>query len=379
MKKYKRIHALDSLRAIMMLLGILLHTALTYSSFNHDGWPIHSPDDNHLFFDWLFGIIHIFRMPIFFIVSGYFASFLFYDRSPMQMIKNRFKRIFLPFIIFILLLTPIATIAIKYSKAIFNNNYIIHTSIIEVFGSIKPFMFIPFSTMHLWFLYYLMLFSIISFVVAVLLKKQTVVTDNIIKLYNYTLTSWFLKIGIYSILTFLILFVSNNTWISASTSFTPDIGTFIFYFLFYVFGWILFKTNKLTLYFNTGYISYTVSATICFTISFIYNDYISETWLMLINSLLTWLFIFGIISLFLRYMNSYNFYMRYLLDASYWVYLIHLPLTMLLPGMIHYFNIPVFFKSIMVVLLTFFISLVSYQFIVRKTSISTLLNGKKHL
>ena len=40
-KKIERIHALDSLRAIMMLLGVVLHTAMTYADTDYGlGWGL---------------------------------------------------------------------------------------------------------------------------------------------------------------------------------------------------------------------------------------------------------------------------------------------------------------------------------------------------
>ena len=148
MLKNERIHALDALRGIMMLLGIFLHTALTYCVVDHPGWPIHSNEENAIFFDWLFGVIHMFRMPIFFIVSGFFAAFLFYHRAPILMIKNRINRILIPFLIFLFLLTPISIIFIKYSVLILNGG-MLYGSIISILDSISPFILIPFSTMHL--------------------------------------------------------------------------------------------------------------------------------------------------------------------------------------------------------------------------------------
>ena len=117
--KIERIHAFDSIRAVMMILGVFLHSAITYSYLEYDGWPLYNSKEGHLFFDWLFGIIHIFRMPIFFIISGFFGALLFYKKSPSQMILNRIKRILLPFIVFIFILTPLNNIAVKYSIPLF--------------------------------------------------------------------------------------------------------------------------------------------------------------------------------------------------------------------------------------------------------------------
>jgi hypothetical protein len=78
---------------------------------------------------------------------------LFYNKSPKAMIKNRFKRIFLPFIVFLIFLYPLLTFALKYCKAIFNDD--IPISIEQHFTS--PFSYIPLILFHLWFLFHLFL------------------------------------------------------------------------------------------------------------------------------------------------------------------------------------------------------------------------------
>ena len=57
-----RYHALDSLRASMMLLGIYLHAVVGYS--REGGWPYKDPHPTAVY-DWTLGLIHSFRMPLF--------------------------------------------------------------------------------------------------------------------------------------------------------------------------------------------------------------------------------------------------------------------------------------------------------------------------
>ncbi len=103
--KTERIHSLDSLRAIIMLLGLVLHSALTYNVTNHgDTWSLKDPQTTHVFSDYIVFLIHSFRMPIFFLVAGFFGAMLFYERQLIKMIRNRISRIVYPFIVFIFIL-----------------------------------------------------------------------------------------------------------------------------------------------------------------------------------------------------------------------------------------------------------------------------------
>ena len=68
----KRYHALDSLRASMMLLGIWLHTVVGYS--REGGWPYKDAHPTAAY-DWTLALIHTFRMPLFFVVPAFSERF----------------------------------------------------------------------------------------------------------------------------------------------------------------------------------------------------------------------------------------------------------------------------------------------------------------
>ena len=97
-----RRHDLDALRAFAMLLGIVLHGAL---SFMPAMWPIRDAQQNELF-AWLVGIIHGFRMPVFFVMSGFFTAMLWRRRGLQALLNHRFRRIFLPLLLGVVTLVP---------------------------------------------------------------------------------------------------------------------------------------------------------------------------------------------------------------------------------------------------------------------------------
>ena len=78
-KTSKRIYSLDSLRAIMMLLGLVLHSAVTYGVYENSAWSL-KDSITHVSNDYIVNFIHTFRMQIFFLVAGFFGSMLFYER-----------------------------------------------------------------------------------------------------------------------------------------------------------------------------------------------------------------------------------------------------------------------------------------------------------
>jgi glucan biosynthesis protein C len=71
------------MRAITMLLGLVLHSAISYGKIDYgEAWSLKDPETTSLLFDLLVGYIHAFRMPVFFAIAGFFGALLFYERSP---------------------------------------------------------------------------------------------------------------------------------------------------------------------------------------------------------------------------------------------------------------------------------------------------------
>ena len=99
---FERRHDLDALRAIAMLLGIVLHAALSFAPIP---WTVQDSHQSNFYYA-LFAFIHGFRMPLFFMLSGFFTAMLWRRRGLMNLVKHRIKRIFLPLIISCLTIVP---------------------------------------------------------------------------------------------------------------------------------------------------------------------------------------------------------------------------------------------------------------------------------
>ena len=375
-QKTERLNSLDSLRAIMMMLGIVLHTANTYSGGEPGpGWPLKDPESGNELLKWLGYTIHNFRMPIFMLVAGFFAALLFYERSPNKMIINRVKRIVFPFILFVVLLWPLVMLGFSYSQQIFGltHNYTF-SSFFE-----NPFNLIPQRTMHLWFLYYLIMFSVASFGLGKLFQNLPSVSNIIKMVFEKIIRKPLLKLVFFSLITFLILLAMDSYWVATSLSFVPDGGTFSFYFFFYLTGWILFKSKHLLSSFMEYDRLFAFLGLGIFTLYFLSDrTEFSNALTAGIRSVTCWLFIFGFTGLFLRYFSKHSAVGRYISDSAYWVYLLHLPLTAFLPGLLAGWAIPALLKFAIVASATTFICFFTYHFFVRSTFIGVFLNGRKY-
>ncbi|QDV25240.1 glucans biosynthesis protein [Aureliella helgolandensis] len=85
-----------------MLLGILLHAALSFAPIP---WTVQDSQQSEAYYV-LFACIHGFRMPLFFMLSGFFTAMLWRKRGIACLIQHRFKRIFLPLVFGCLTIVP---------------------------------------------------------------------------------------------------------------------------------------------------------------------------------------------------------------------------------------------------------------------------------
>ena len=375
--KTERIHALDSLRAIMMMLGLVIHTAITYGVVNYAGsWPLKDNAATSPFMDWIVSLIHAFRMPVFFIVAGFFGALLFYKRGALKMAKNRLDRILYPFVVFIFILWPAVEIGFAYSRGVIAGNPD------PLFNAVAPFRqldaYLPAVTMHLWFLYYLFLITLASFGIGLLLKRLPRISRSInwmfVPLFKYP----FFKLVVFSAITFLLLFVMGRSWVATSLSFVPDWRTFIFYAFFYLFGWLLYTSRQPLGQLKRFDWLFTVLATLLLTVKFMFSSAFSTEFTMVLNAFTVWMFAFGITGLFIRYASNHSHAMRYVSDSSYWFYLIHLPLTALLPAFIARWDMGPVGKFLVVLSLTTLICWITYHYLVRDTFVGKFLNGRRY-
>lgn len=64
-----------------MLLGLVFHSAASFAAAPLGlGWK-YKDSETSIVFDVFVFLIHVFRMPIFFIIAGFFAALLYYQRG----------------------------------------------------------------------------------------------------------------------------------------------------------------------------------------------------------------------------------------------------------------------------------------------------------
>lgn len=96
------------------------------------------------------------------------------------------------------------------------------------------------------------------------------------------------------------------------------------------------------------------------------------------GGVVVWLLVFGITGVAIRFARHERPWMRYLTDASYWMYLLHVPLMFLVPGLLAQTQLPALLKLTIVFAIVVPILLFTYHWFVRATAIGALLNGRRY-
>ncbi|MEM7754763.1 MAG: acyltransferase family protein [Planctomycetota bacterium] len=97
-----RRHDLDALRAFAMLLGIALHAALAFAPIP---WLAMNKETSPAIGTFI-EVLHGFRLPLFFLLSGFFSAMLLQRRGATGFLGHRWKRIGLPLLLGLITIIP---------------------------------------------------------------------------------------------------------------------------------------------------------------------------------------------------------------------------------------------------------------------------------
>ena len=138
-------HFIDAMRAVLISLGVVLHAAQIY---NPAGLWIVSSDDTTWVAGQLVDVIHVFRMPAFFLVSGFLAAMSLGKSSSRSFVVTRLRRIGIPLISAIVCLNSTQALLLTWAGI---RDY----SILSFLGSSE-------LLSHLWFLVNLIVYFVVS-------------------------------------------------------------------------------------------------------------------------------------------------------------------------------------------------------------------------
>ncbi len=310
MQQVERIYFMDSMRGVLMILGVVLHSAQVFNPAQI--WLIYSQDSTSIAGALVY-IIHVFRMPAFFVISGFFCVFTIQKYGADRFIRLRLVRIGIPLLATAVILNTIQTaILVKTGwKPFVLSNYLLEGRWVS----------------HLWFLINLIAYFIGAFILARFLAMP------IYQLGTY-LVRLLLAIPITIILLFMPLLSIGILAIGklgfplyANLFGVLDIYSIMKYLPYFIFGALLGINYELRLRFST------VNPIICLSILLVTGfvnywfswpaNIIGEVVDNYLYALQAWVSIVLFFYVFHRLFNVKSRISAFFSDASYSIYLFH--------------------------------------------------------
>ncbi len=371
MRQIDRLHYMDSLRAVAMFLGLVLHATVVFALWTNDVNRPH--DEPSKILHYAFEFIHLFRMQIFFLVAGFFSLMVCQKRGAASFAKNRFMRIVVPFMICVVLIQPLAaaqymvdvvgegdSLASRYFDFLLNPEYILREQ-----------RFTGNWFWHFWFLH-MLIYYIGGFLLVFIATKRFNLKFGFVPRLLEILSG---KCGV------IILTLVTVPCLMFSPAFgeVPTIGTapdtVVYYGLFFTMGIMLFA-NQVALDRFVGNIKYHLIpfvVCVCILIPLIdevrlksppevllqnlslYTGVEAEVSLIgsfpvvqnpfnftgvtasfdwylmnILRAYTAWCGVFLFIALFKRFCSTQSALGRYAADSAYFIYLIHFPMQLIM-------------------------------------------------
>ena len=375
----QRFYDLDALRAVAMFLGIVLHASVFILPEMQLLWPIYdAAAEGDPTYKLVIETIHGFRMPVFFLLSGFFSALLWQRRSLRALLMQRLRRVGIPLAVGCFTVVPLSVWMLAYVSG-FREPYNFPLWAL-------PFVWV-FGLAHLWFLWYLLLLAA-GFGLAVRLGLQF--RDAAL---------WWLVIPISMAVSLLMvepIYGADNPM-----GIIPNPVVIIYYACFFIFG-VFFYQRGFTV--RRWWTVALLPAAAAFYAGFqLLEQYLApfegalaglddsqeaipEAFMFkhpltlasaLIEAVCAWLMCFGLMGLFRWAASRESFTVRYLSDASYWMYLVHLPLVMVAQYLTLNLPIHYHFKFLVVCAGVSAVLVATYQLGVRYTFIGRALNGPR--
>lgn len=371
-----------------MMMGILLHASQFYIKEPPANIPLPSDPSTSYVFDGILFFIHSFRMPLFFVLAGFFTSLLVDKRGIWGTFRNRKDRILYPLlasIVTILPLTFLFIVAFLFS-AKFNTFQLLPTpeqlDLVEAEMSAAGMPMNEPSFGHLWFLYYLLYFYLtIPFCRWLMSKLQPEQPwlDQVI-------ASPFFSIALVAVTIGTLWPFQGGQLFEGFIYVKPHLPSLLYYGSFFVLGYVIHHHRSILKTFYHGLPVAVGISIVALPIAMwaTSQEFAADTVTAQIhgvavaaNAILTWSLIYLFMGLFLRYFDYDSPWILYISNSSYWVYLFHMPVVCLTAWLLLPIPLHAFIKFPIVVVFTTLVCFSSYHYLVQNSWVSSLLNGMK--
>jgi glucan biosynthesis protein C len=377
-----RSHHLDAIRVSAILLLIPYHAARY----------LQKGDGDPRIVDAAVWFVHAWHMPLFFAISGFLAASALSRSTAARQLRARFRRLGLPLFIGMLTVVPLANFLVIGAAALWPRKGALppkrELDLANVF-SLTP--------RHLWFIAYLLMISLVAIGVWLAIQRVPQVGAAINRGFGRLMRSWWAVPALAAISAAIL--ITKTGWVaggSASNSLVPAPTLFAYYSFFFVFGWLLSGQSDLVDQLKRGawlrLVGGALIAVPAFLLFYDNGDFtgnvgtpgvLAEIDELRLYGLFTvgivcWLTLFGIWGVLARYVHQESRVLRYLSDASFWIYLIHIQFLVALQSSLSTTGLAISVRWVLTVTGTLALALGSYALIRGTRRLATKLAHPRH-
>jgi peptidoglycan/LPS O-acetylase OafA/YrhL len=384
---FKRLHYLDWLRVLAILMVFLFHAV---HPFDLGDWQVKNVEQSEILSVILI-ILSIWGMPFFFLVAGAGSWFALQKRTRPQYLRERFYRLLIPFIVGFILFSPIEYYCENMNK-LQRGLQTSFQSFLSVFATFNPLLlrFPGFSPRwmgygyHLWFLGFLFCFALITLPFFMWLKKKP----------GQGFLAWMAKLcelrG--GILLFIIPLAVIKIPLANFFPLEHDWADFMFQMGFFALGYILFTDERFTRCIRRDWwILLSVGTAIVLGLLGMYLAGVPVmTWnytpgipqyhlLQFIISVIAVCYSLTMLFVGMRFLDFSNKVLRYGQEAALPFFVLHQPVIIVIAFFVVQWEAGILIKLPIVVLSSFAVSIGLYALIIKRTKVLRLVFGMKAL
>jgi peptidoglycan/LPS O-acetylase OafA/YrhL len=415
-------NALEALRIATTFFVLFYHAALTYlaTPMRLTLWATYDAT-GHVAFDYLVYWVNGFAMPVFFLAAGVSAPAACASRGPRAFLTSRVRRLLRPLLFGCLTVVPMFYLVWGYGLLVTGR---IAPDNILGWRFNPPFAQQLYGLGHLWFLEYLFLISVLwcgGWALGSYLFREGGWHWRLVARWpspalrapsprgrgvaeghvgsgpspglrppspggrgfiDRALGSAWRPLW-FAIPTGLIFLLDSDTMLRVDNLIVPNVFRVLHYTWFFsVGGWLAQARDPRarfvpwsTLYLVLSFVLFGLMSPLLLRHAAAPLEGWERSVYCGLAALFPWLTVFGGLGVFMRVFDGRGTVMRYLAESSFWVYLIHVPIVALVQALLLPVAWPVGIKFLFAAAVAIALSLLSYEFIVRRSAIGEIVNG----
>jgi hypothetical protein len=372
-----RRHDLDWLRLIAIIILLFFHTGMWFNTW---GWHVKNSETSISFNYWMVWL-HFWRMPLLLFISGAGTILALGKRTLSEYRRERFKRLFVPLIFGMFVVVPPQ---IYFEHILSYSNY---WSFYKTVFNFVPYPDGSFSWHHLWFVLYLLLYSLIAIPWLKFLRSEgsALFRSRASKILSHPMGMLFVPSSL-----ILVTQIFLRPYFPEEThALLNDWAFFVFYFLFFLYGTLCYSIPEIwnSIGINRRYfVGAALGALIPFYI--IYGSFYSlvdlpvtkdatETAFDVLGIFVGWFTVIATIALGQHFLNKPHRWLSIVSEGLYPFYILHQTLIIAIGYYICQWEVGIMFKFWSIALLTLLASCLLIFFVIRPVPILRLVFGLK--